>query len=128
MAAVAAMNCTIDAPFERALKRVRAALQSEDLEIAGEMDLAADRRSRVLLVDCPLLVFEGLALDRAAGVYFPLHVLLVADGPRTQVSTVRPADAWGARMPVGAAGPIDELEARISRALTRLAGAALPCA
>ncbi|MEO8595902.1 MAG: hypothetical protein ABI759_21455 [Candidatus Solibacter sp.] len=123
MAGLADMKLTVEAPFDRAVKRVRTALAGQDLEIAGELELAAEQRSRVLLVDCPLLVFAGLALDRAAGVYFPLHVLLVADGRRTQVSTMRLSEAWGVRLPAGAAGPIDQLEARVAKALAKVGGA-----
>ena len=62
----------IEARFDQALKLVRVALTAADLEIAGEDRELRGKpsRCRLLLVDCPLLVFEGLALDRAAGVYF----------------------------------------------------------
>jgi len=132
MNAVAAGHTyTIEERFDKTLKLVRGALSASDLEIAGEMDMPANwpgesrkrpARCRVLLVDCPLLVFEGLALDRAAGVYFPLHVLLASDGVRTHVSTVKPSGVFDARLPAGAAQPIDLLEARVARALAALAG------
>jgi hypothetical protein len=120
----------IEERFDKALKLTRAALRAGDLEIVGEMDMPANwpgesprrpARCRVLLVDCPLLVFEGLALDRAAGVYFPLHVLLASDGVRTQVSTVTASGVFDARLPAGAAEPIDRLEALVARALESLA-------
>ena len=131
MNAVAAGHTyAIEERFDKALKLVRAALKARGLEIAGEMDMPASwpgesrgrpARCRVLLVDCPLLVFEGLALDRAAGVYFPLHVLLASDGGRTHVSTVRPSGVFDARLPAGAAGPLERLEARVARALESVA-------
>jgi hypothetical protein len=65
-------------------------------------------------------VFEGLALDRAAGVYFPLHVLLASDGVRTHVSTVKLSGVFDARLPAGAAEPLERLEARVARALESL--------
>ena len=90
MNAVAAGHTyVIEERFDKALKLVRAALTAGDLEIVGEMDMPTNWRGqsrqrpprcKVLLVDCPFLLFEGLALDRAAGVYFPLHVLLASDG------------------------------------------------
>src|ERR1035437_8249981 len=119
----------IEARFDKALKLVRAALKVGDLEIGGEIAMPAGwpgesrkrpARCRVLLVDCPLLVFEGLALDRAAGVYFPLHVLLASDGVRTNVSTVKPSGVVDARLPAGAAEPLDRLEARVARAFEYL--------
>ena len=119
----------IEERFDKALKLVRGALTEGDLEIVGEIDMPATwpgesrknpARCRVLLVDCPLLVFEGLALDRAAGVYFPLHVLLASDGVRTHVSTVKPSGVFDARLPAGAAEPLQRLEARVARALESL--------
>lgn len=112
------MTCFVNTGFERALKRVRAALEANDLEIAGEINMGAEPRCRVLLVDSPLLVFEGIALDRAAGVYFPLHVVVTADGARTAVSTA--ARSSEGRLPVGAAGPIEALEQRVATALCAL--------
>jgi Domain of unknown function DUF302 len=129
-AAAAGHTYDIEERFGKTLKLVRAALKAGDLEIAGEMDMPAGwpgesrrrpARCRVLLVDCPLLVFEGLALDRAAGVYFPLHVLLASDGGRTHVSTFRPSGVFDARLPAGAAGPLERLEARVARALETVA-------
>ena len=132
MNAVAAGHTyAIEERFDKAVKLVRAALTAGDLEIVGEMDMPANwagesrrrpPRCRVLLVDCPLLLFEGLALDRAAGVYFPLHVLLASDGARTHVSTVKPSGVFDARLPAGAAGPIDRLEALAAQALESVAG------
>jgi len=115
--------------FDQALKSVRAALLAGNLEIVAEMDMPAawpgesyDRpaRCKLLLVDCPLLVFEALALDRSAGVYFPLHVLLASDGQRTHVSTVNPSGVFPARVPAGAAEPIERLEALAAQAIERL--------
>ena len=119
VAGQARMTLAIESGFGKALKRVRAALKAGELEIVGEMDVAAASRCRVLLVDCPLLVFEGLALDRAAGVYFPVHVVLTEEGARTEVSTM--TRAGGARMPAGAARPVELLEERVAAALATLA-------
>ena len=128
-ATAAGHTVVIEEPFDKALKLVREALTQGDLEIAGEMDMPATwpgesrkrpARCRVLLVDCPLLVFEGLALDRAAGVYFPLHVLLASDGVRTHVTTLKPSGVFDARLPAGAAAPLERLEAQVARALESL--------
>lgn len=111
----------IEARFDRALKLVRASLTAADLEIAGEIELRGKpSRCLLLLVDCPLLVFEGLALDRAAGVYFPLHVVLSCDGRRTWVATSMPFHHLDARPPAGAAGPVERLAARVRQALRAL--------
>jgi hypothetical protein len=129
IATAAGHTVVIEEAFDKALKLVREALTQGDLEIAGEMDMPATwpgesrkrpARCRVLLVDCPLLVFEGLALDRAAGVYFPLHVLLASDGVRTHVTTLKPSGVFDARLPAGAAAPLERLEAQVARALESL--------
>jgi hypothetical protein len=129
IATAAGHTVVIEEAFDKALKLVREALTQGDLEIAGEMDMPATwpgesrkrpARCRVLLVDCPLLVFEGLALDRAAGVYFPLHVLLASDGVRTHVTTLKPSGVFDARLPAGAAAPLERLEAQVARALQSL--------
>ncbi|MBZ5618888.1 MAG: DUF302 domain-containing protein [Acidobacteriia bacterium] len=112
--------------FDKVLKLIRGALADSELSIVGEIDStdALNReagkkvvRSRILFVDCPLLVFEALALDRASGVFFPLHVLVSVDGDRTQVSVVNPAGLFDARLPVGAAEPMEKLQARVTLAL-----------
>jgi len=112
--------------FDRALKLIRGALADMDLDVAVEFDVAGNlgdkeaeiaAPSRILLVDCPLLAFEALALDRAAGVFVPLHVLVSAIGDRTQVSVVNPTALFDARLPVGAAEPVDKLVARVRLAL-----------
>jgi uncharacterized protein (DUF302 family) len=112
--------------FDKAVKLIRSALADMELSVVGELD-ATDafgrapgrkaERSRILLVDCPLLVFEALALDRAAGVFFPSHILVSADGDRTRVSTVNPAVLFDVRLPLGAAGPMESLQARVTLAL-----------
>jgi hypothetical protein len=68
-------------------------------------------------VDCPLIVFEAQALDRAAGVFFPLHVLVCAHGDQTLVSTMSFAGLFDARLPLGVAGPMEKLHARVALAV-----------
>lgn len=112
--------------FEKALKTIRNALADVDLDITGEFDVAellhrqplgTEARSRILLVDCPVLMFEALALDRAAAVFFPLHILVSASGSRTDACLINPAGLFDARLPVGAAYPMERLQARVAQAL-----------
>src|SRR5271165_4472780 len=95
--------------FDKAVKLMRSALAEMELNVAGEFDTTGvfqkqpgskPKQARILLVDCPLLVFEAQALDRAAGVFFPLHVLVRADGDRTQVSTVSSSGLTDGRLPL----------------------------
>ena len=112
--------------FGKAVKLIRSALAEMELSVAGEFDTTGAfggkpgkkaKQSRILLVDCPLLVFEAQALDRAAGVFLPLHVLVWADGDRTQVCTVNSGGLFDVRLPLGAAGPMEKLQARVTMAL-----------
>jgi uncharacterized protein (DUF302 family) len=112
--------------FDKAVKLIRSALAETELSVVGEFDTTGafgkepgkkPEQSRILLVDCPLVVFEAQALDRSAGVFFPLHVLVWADGGRTQVSTVSSCELFDVRLPLGAANPMERLQARVSMAL-----------
>jgi hypothetical protein len=121
-----AHTCTIAAPIETGLKLVRDALVGVGLSISGECDVpgslnweadALSTRSRMLYIDSPLFFFEALALDRAAAVFLPLHVLVATNGLDTRVYWVKPAEVFGGRLPPGAAAPLDEIQARLARAL-----------
>lgn len=116
----------IEERFDKAVKLIRNALQTQELCVAGEFDVtdavASDSGkkpvpSKLLLVDSPLLLFEALALDRAAGVLLPLHIFITADGDRTQVVCVEPASLFEVRLPTGSSQPLAALRNRIAMAL-----------
>lgn len=122
---------SIDTRFDQALKLIRQALAKGQLSIAGEYDLAEywaedsgeePTPARLLLVDSPLLLFEALALDRAAGVFLPLHLLVSADGDRTQVICIEPSSAFEVRLPPGSAQPLQELGNRVALTLESIKG------
>ena len=124
--AAAGQTYVIAEQFDKALKLVRQELAKHDLSVTGEFDVTENLsrdsgrmpdRARLLLVDCPLLLFEAVALDRAAGVLIPLHVLVSAAGDRTQVVFVEASTLFDRRVPVGASGPLEEIKARITMAL-----------
>ena len=117
---------TVPARFDKAIKLIRGALFAMELSVVGEVDTSGTfarengkktEPAKILLVDCPLMVFEAQALDRAAGVFFPFHVLVWGDGDRTHVSTVSSGELFDFRLPVGAAGPMERLKARVTMAL-----------
>src|SRR4051794_499110 len=124
MNAVAARQTyTIAERFDKALKTIRCAVAAGSLEGAGEF--AVDQilqpsgtapRSRIFPVDCPVLVFEALALDRAAALFFPIHVLVSSAGDQTSASLLNPAELFDARLPAGAAEPMERLQARVAEA------------
>lgn len=114
--------------FPKALKLIRTALGSMEVAVVGELDITEKphpgasslSRSTILLVDCPLLDLEALALDRAAAVFLPLHVLVSAAGEQTKVSVVNPTGIFNARFPAGSVGPLDRLVSRVGMALESL--------
>jgi uncharacterized protein (DUF302 family) len=117
---------TIAAPFETGLKLVRDALLRAGLSISGELDVPGSlgrdsvsfpTQSRLLYVDSPLWLLEALALDRAAAVFLPLHVLVAEHGPETRVYWNKPAEVFIGRLPIGAALPLDEIQERVAQAL-----------
>lgn len=115
--------------LEKALKSIRSALGEMELDIVGEFVLSENLKhgperkivaSRILLVSCPILDFEAVALCRASAVFFPLHVLVSEEGDQTRVSLVNPTVLLEARLPVGADGPMGRLVARVEMALDAL--------
>jgi uncharacterized protein (DUF302 family) len=125
-------SCAISEPYETGLKLVRSALLNAGLSISGEFDVSGSlnretrsimARSKILYVDSPLRLFEALALDRAAAVLLPLHVLVASQDGQTRVSWVCSTATFGARLPPGAASPIEELQAEVGRALRPWLGA-----
>jgi uncharacterized protein (DUF302 family) len=119
----------IAAPYETALKLIRSALLNEDLRISREFDLtdiAGEQPGvnlaprRILCVDSPLLLLEAMALDPSAAVFLPLHIVISAGGPKTQVYWFNPASIQSKRLPVGAMLPLRALQARIVRAMERI--------
>jgi uncharacterized protein (DUF302 family) len=119
----------IAARYETALKLIRSALFHEDLRISREFDIADIARGqrgvnlapcRILCVDSPLLLLEAMALDPSAAVFLPLHIVISADGPKTQVYWFNPAGIQSKRLPVGAMLPLRALQTRIVKAMERI--------
>ena len=112
--------------LDKALKVIRAALREVELEVLDEFPLSRKIKlgpsrivaeSRILLVSCPILEFEAVALARAAAAMLPLHVLVTGEQNQTTVSVVNPASLFEGRIPVGASGPMERLVARVELAL-----------
>lgn len=108
------------APFSDALRVLRRWLSVAGMSVVGELDLSREFRGQirggahcaVLLVDCPLLFFEALALDRRAAAYIPAHVVISATEDNTQIHWA-PAPTACVRVPVSAKSSIDVLYARL---------------
>lgn len=75
------------------------------------------RRCVLWMVDCPMLLFEAVALDRAAAVFLPLHIVITGDEHSTCIHWTHPAEAMGLRLPPAAKRPVDTLYCRLSQVL-----------
>jgi hypothetical protein len=108
---------------------IRRLLENADLSVVEEFDLshafcfqlgASARHCVVLLVDTPVLLFEAIALDRAAAVFLPIHIVIFEDRDTSYVNWANPIASFGLRPPTPSKGPLEEICARVTQALSRL--------
>ena len=107
---------------------VRQRLSDAGLSIAGEFDVSGEPHFQtsghlscvVLLVDTPGLLFECIAIDRGGAVFLPVHIVISGDRESTHVHWANPITISGLRPPMPAKGPLEDLCARIGRALAGL--------
>lgn len=113
----------------RAIPLIRRLLSEAGLSVVEEFNVSSEpyfqleiakRSCIVLLVDTPALLFECIALDRAAAVFLPVHVVISGDHDTTYVHWANPVTSSGLRPPMPAKIPLDNLSARITRALSGL--------
>jgi hypothetical protein len=116
----------IQMPVEKTLKSLRRTLQAAEIDVVQQLDLSREfqgqfatgtNRCMLLLVDCPLLLFEAVALDRAAAVFFPLHVVVTGDDAGASIHWAHPAANVSSRLPATVKRPVDALRARLTHLL-----------
>ncbi len=123
-------NCApafvLDRPFDSALARIRRAIRDEQLCIAAEIDTAKRVKRalqiqvspcRVLLVDNPRFMLEATAIDRASGIFLPLHLVVSGAGNRTLVHMLNPDLLHYADLPIGIRAPVTALQHQLLRML-----------
>ncbi|HZQ55973.1 MAG TPA: hypothetical protein VFB14_27510 [Bryobacteraceae bacterium] len=124
------MAFVLDQAFEPALAQIRQAIRQEQLSIAGEVDVAQRVRHtleifvpqcRVLLVDSPLLLLETTAIDRASGIFIPLHLVVSSAGSRTLVQMLNLEHIRNSDLPIGIRAPVLDLQRQLARALAKVA-------
>ncbi len=113
-------------PIERSVPLIRRLLRDAGLSVVEEFSLSNNphfemgvgRRSCiVLLVDTPELLLQCMALDHAAAMFLPVHVVLSGDCDTTYVYWTHPLAGSGQRPPLPAKAPLEELSARVTEAL-----------
>ena len=116
-------------PFGKSVPLIRRSLQGAGLSVVEELDVSsapyfqlgiAARSCMVLLVDTPALLFEAIALDRAAAVFLPLHVVISGDRDTSYVHWANPMASSNLRPPAPSKGALEELCARVTNALSEL--------
>lgn len=113
--------------FGKSVPLIRRLLLDAGLSIVEEFDVSsgpyfqlgiARRSCIVLLVDTPALLFEAVALDRAAALFVPVHVVISGDHDTSYVYWANPMSSSGLRPPVPAKGALENLCARVTKALS----------
>jgi uncharacterized protein (DUF302 family) len=119
----------VDSPFNSALPRIRGAIRSEQLSIAAEMDAAQRVKRaldiyvppcRVLFIDSPAFMLETTAIDRASGIFIPLHLVVSGAGNRTLVHMLNLEHIRHSDLPIGIRAPVLDLQRQILRSLARI--------
>jgi uncharacterized protein (DUF302 family) len=124
------MAFVLDHAFQPALVQIREAIRQDQLSIAAEVD-AAQRvkhaleiyvpQCRVLLVDSPSLLLETTAIDRASGIFIPLHLVVSTTGSRTLVQMLNLDHIRNSDLPIGIRAPVLDLQRQLARALAKVA-------
>lgn len=123
------MAFIVDSPFNSALAKVRRAIRADQLAIAAEIDAAQRVKRaldiyvppcRVLLIDSPAFVLEATAVDRASGIFIPVHLVVSAAGSRTLVYMLSLEHIRRSDLPIGVKAPVLDLQRQIIRSLTRI--------
>ena len=114
---------SIPLSLEKTLKLLRRTLQTAGIDVVQQIELSPEFQSELavgedrcvlLLVDCPLLLFEAVAIDRAAAVFFPLHVVVTGGDACTSIHWAHPTAVATSRLPATVKRPVDALYARLT--------------
>lgn len=128
-AADGAVTRAVPVSFVKTLAAVRRILTGAGFSIIKEFDLskepylklgASSGRCVVLLVDIPVLLFEAIALDRAAAVFLPLHVVVSGGREMSCLRWADPVSSSGLRPPAPSREALDALCQRLRAALASL--------
>jgi uncharacterized protein (DUF302 family) len=120
----------INSPFDSALAQIRRALRNDQLSIAAEIDVAQRVKRaleiyvppcRVLLIDNPTFMLETTAIDRASGIFIPLHLVVSGAGNRTLVHMLNLEHIRHSDLPIGIRAPVLDLQRQVLRSLGRIA-------
>ena len=124
--ATAGTTRVIAEPFGKSVPLIRRLLSEAGLSVVEQFNVSSEpyfqlgvgRRScLILLVDTPALLFECIALDRAAAVFLPIHIVISGDSDTSYVHWANPMTSSGLRPPAPAKIPLENLCTRVTQAL-----------
>ena len=128
--AAGTLRFVVDGSFDSALNRIRRTLADDHLCVAAEIDVkqrikqSLDMkvpRCRVLLVDNPGFMLEIGAVNRASGIFVPLHLVVSAIGDRTLVYLLNLDHVHDGDLPMGVKRPLIELHHQVGRSIGKIA-------
>lgn len=119
----------IQSPFRKALKALRACLQTDGLEVVSETDIGDTvratlgmdlARAKILSVTSPFLLLEAFVAETGLLTVLPMHVVVVEKEHWTRVYVPNPLRV-GCETGAAFAPKLRELSVRIRRCLDRIA-------
>jgi uncharacterized protein (DUF302 family) len=123
------MSKRIDAPYEEALRRTKAALADEGFGVLTEIDVQDTLRDRlgiefrryVIIGACnPPLAHAALERDLDIGLLLPCNVIVYEEGEGSVVAVFDPVQAMALAGSEALTPIAEEARARLERALTAL--------
>jgi uncharacterized protein (DUF302 family) len=115
--------------FDQAVKSVRHALAEARLRIVGELNMSGRMQRELRMKTAPCLVLfaspaapeaADLFADRRAGAVTPLHIVISARGPQTEVHILRFVPRENGLLNAPAAAVLGRTQTAISQAIERL--------
>jgi uncharacterized protein (DUF302 family) len=120
---------SIPEPFDEAVRSLRRVLADAGFKIVGKLDLSA-RLQRRLSVDTPpcLVLFAGPAMpmrdgpsgNLGAAALTPLHILVSARGPQTEIHLLRIPPPYEGMRQDSAMADLGRFRARLSQAIEKI--------
>jgi len=105
--------------FEETIHVLREALAVENLQLAGELDVAQRLREKLLIGTAPcrvLFVTAKASGDARAAALLPLHIVISAAGSQTEIHMMRRLPAQDGL----SAMVLRQLQTRVARAIEKI--------
>jgi uncharacterized protein (DUF302 family) len=116
-------------PFETAVQSLRKVLADAGIELVGELDTSSRIRQTLLIGATPCRVlfvatpasFEELGAGPSAAALTPLHIVVSARGPQTEIHLLRAMRPDNILLDQPTMAVFRRLQARVAQAVERIA-------